>query len=161
MIRPDALPALHAALAALTDPVDGWLLFDFRGMNPIMAAVVGPETVGSRRSYVYVPHQGSPAALVHGWSRRVANSTEEQRMIHTSITADEEIRRLRRLGERTRDWRDPDEPPVTPSAAGAWMQPLSDTLRSLVEAISRFARTRAARHAGTGRDAALRGGEVR
>ena len=65
MIQPDAQSALHAALAALAEPVDGWLLFDFRGINPIMAAVVGPEIVGSRRSYVYVPSRGSPTALVH------------------------------------------------------------------------------------------------
>ncbi len=65
MIHPDAQSALHAALAALAEPVDGWLLFDFRGINPIMAAVVGPEIVGSRRSYVYVPSRGSPTALVH------------------------------------------------------------------------------------------------
>jgi Xaa-Pro dipeptidase len=65
MIHPDAQSALHAALAAVAEPVDGWLLFDFRGINPIMAAVVGPEIVGSRRSYVYVPSLGSPTALVH------------------------------------------------------------------------------------------------
>ena len=66
MIRPDALPAIHAAIAASADPVDGWLLFDFRGINPIMAAVVGPEIVGSRRAYVYIPRDGAPTALVHG-----------------------------------------------------------------------------------------------
>jgi Xaa-Pro dipeptidase len=65
MLHPDALPALQAALAAVADPVDGWLLFDFRGINPIMAAVVGPEIVGSRRAYVYVPRAGTPVALVH------------------------------------------------------------------------------------------------
>ena len=66
MLHPEALPALHAALAALADRVDGWLLFDFRGINPIMAAVVGREVVGSRRVYVYVPCEGAPVALVHG-----------------------------------------------------------------------------------------------
>jgi Xaa-Pro aminopeptidase len=66
MLEPDALPALHAALTALADPVDGWLLFDFRGINPIMAAVVGGEIVGSRRAYVYIPRSGTPVALVHG-----------------------------------------------------------------------------------------------
>ena len=65
MLRPDALPALQAALAALDEPVDGWLLFDFRGINPIMAAVMGDEIVGSRRAYVYLPHGGNPVALVH------------------------------------------------------------------------------------------------
>ncbi|MGH7579897.1 MAG: M24 family metallopeptidase [Gemmatimonadales bacterium] len=65
MLHPDALPRLHAAIAALADPVDGWLLFDFRGINPIMAAVVGPEVVGSRRAYLYIPRGGPPVALVH------------------------------------------------------------------------------------------------
>ncbi|HEU4565443.1 MAG TPA: M24 family metallopeptidase [Gemmatimonadaceae bacterium] len=65
MLRPDVLPALHAVLDRLDPPVDGWLLFDFRGINPIMAAVVGPEVVGSRRAYVYVPRGGAPTAVVH------------------------------------------------------------------------------------------------
>jgi Xaa-Pro aminopeptidase len=66
MLQPDAVPALHAALATLAEPVDGWLLFDFRGINPILAAVVGDEVVGSRRAYVYLPRNGTPVALVHG-----------------------------------------------------------------------------------------------
>lgn len=65
MLHPDALPRLHEALAALVQPVDGWLLFDFRGLNPIMAAVVGDEIVGSRRAYVYLSRGGDPVALVH------------------------------------------------------------------------------------------------
>lgn len=65
MLHPDALPALHTAITALADPVDGWLVFDFRGLNPIMAAVVGSEVVGSRRAYLYIPRSGDPVALVH------------------------------------------------------------------------------------------------
>src|SRR5918994_1998551 len=65
MLQPDALPGIHSALAALSEPVDGWLLFDFRGINPIMGAVVGREIVGSRRAYVYLPRDGTPVALVH------------------------------------------------------------------------------------------------
>ena len=65
MLHPDALPRLHEAIGALAEPVDGWLLFDFRGINPIMAAVFGREVVGSRRAYVYVPRGGPPVALVH------------------------------------------------------------------------------------------------
>ncbi|MEO8295651.1 MAG: M24 family metallopeptidase [Gemmatimonadota bacterium] len=65
MLQPTALPALHSAMAKLAEPVDGWLLFDFRGINPIMAAVMGPEIVGSRRQYIFVPPRGTPVALVH------------------------------------------------------------------------------------------------
>jgi len=65
MLQPDALPRLHAALDAASEKVDGWLLFDFRGINPIMAAVVGDEIVGSRRAYVFIPRGRDPVALVH------------------------------------------------------------------------------------------------
>jgi Xaa-Pro dipeptidase len=65
MLTPDHLPALHEAISAAADRMDGWLLFDFRGINPIMAAVVGPEIVGSRRAYVHIPGKGMPTALVH------------------------------------------------------------------------------------------------
>ncbi|HEU4828189.1 MAG TPA: M24 family metallopeptidase [Gemmatimonadales bacterium] len=65
MLSPDTLPALHAALDADSARPDGWLLFDFRGINPIMAAVVGPEVVGSRRAYVWIPREGTPTGLVH------------------------------------------------------------------------------------------------
>ena len=65
MLLPSALPKLHAALDAATEKADGWLLFDFRGINPIMAAVVGDEIVGSRRAYVFIPRGHDPVALVH------------------------------------------------------------------------------------------------
>lgn len=89
MLHPSALPPLHAALDAIGERVDGWLLFDFRGINPIMAAVVGDEVVGSRRAYVFVPRGGDPVALVHavdaelwrgwpgGWRRIVWVRREE------------------------------------------------------------------------------------
>ncbi len=65
MLQPEALPRLHTALDAASEKVDGWLLFDFRGINPIMAAVVGDEIVGSRRAYVFIPRGRDPVALVH------------------------------------------------------------------------------------------------
>ncbi|HEX7051359.1 MAG TPA: M24 family metallopeptidase [Longimicrobiales bacterium] len=65
MIRTDALGRLEHAITAAPEELDGWLLFDFRGINPIMAAVVGPEVVGTRRAYVYFPRAGRPTALVH------------------------------------------------------------------------------------------------
>jgi Xaa-Pro aminopeptidase len=65
MLYPDTLPTLRAIFDDLAEPVDGWLLFDFRGINPIMAAVVGTEIVGTRRAFVYIPRTGAPTALVH------------------------------------------------------------------------------------------------
>ena len=63
MLTPADLPRLQALLADAG--VDGWLLFDFRGRNPIAAAVLGDQIVGSRRVYVLVPPKGPPTALVH------------------------------------------------------------------------------------------------
>ena len=63
MITPTDLARLQPLVAEAG--VDGWLLFDFRGRNPIAAAVLGPEIVGSRRVYVLIPPTGLPIALVH------------------------------------------------------------------------------------------------
>ena len=61
------LPAIRAALAA--DGLDGWLLYDFRGLNPIAADVTGVLRQGghlaTRRWYYLIPAQGEPRALVH------------------------------------------------------------------------------------------------
>jgi Xaa-Pro aminopeptidase len=87
MIVPDDLSRLQPLVAQAG--VDGWLLFDFRGRNPIAAAVLGPEIVGSRRVYVLVPPAGMPVALVHAvdaelwrawpaeWPKRVWVTREE------------------------------------------------------------------------------------
>ena len=47
--------------------LDGWLLFDFRGMNPIAARIAGlpPEGVFSRRWAYWIPAYGQPQWLVH------------------------------------------------------------------------------------------------
>jgi len=57
------LPEVRNALAELG--VDGWLLFDFRGLNPVTGRVLGPLGMGSRRLFVLLPRAGEPVALVH------------------------------------------------------------------------------------------------
>src|ERR1700756_5388178 len=46
---------------------DGWLLYDFRGLNVLARRVVDlpAERMLSRRWFYYVPAQGEPAKLVH------------------------------------------------------------------------------------------------
>ena len=59
--------AVQAALQQ--DRIDGWLLYDFRGINPIAADVTGVLRQGghlaTRRWYYLVPANGEPRALVH------------------------------------------------------------------------------------------------
>ncbi len=57
------LPALRAALTEAG--VDGWLLFDFQGMNPVLGQVLGIGGMGSRRLFVLLPREGEPVAVAH------------------------------------------------------------------------------------------------
>ncbi|HET9710136.1 MAG TPA: M24 family metallopeptidase [Gemmatimonadales bacterium] len=54
---------LRAALGAMG--ADGWLLFDFRGVNPIAARVLDVHGMGTRRYFVLLPRTGTPVAVAH------------------------------------------------------------------------------------------------
>ncbi len=59
---------LSAVQAALTQfGFDGWLLYDFRGLNVLARRVLGlsPELMLSRRWFYFVPARGEPRKLVH------------------------------------------------------------------------------------------------
>jgi len=45
--------------------IAGWLLYDFRGQNPIAASVAGLESTGTRRWFLWIPAGGEPQWLVH------------------------------------------------------------------------------------------------
>ena len=45
--------------------VDGWLLFDFRGLNPVMERVLGRSGMSTRRLFVLLPRNGEPVAVAH------------------------------------------------------------------------------------------------
>jgi Xaa-Pro dipeptidase len=44
---------------------DGWLLYNFRDLNPIARSVVGLSQGGSRRWFCWIPAQGQPSWLIH------------------------------------------------------------------------------------------------
>lgn len=46
--------------------IDGWLLYDFGGMNKVALDVIAfPDHFFSRRWYYFIPQKGTPLALVH------------------------------------------------------------------------------------------------
>lgn len=45
--------------------VDGWLLFDFHGLNPIAAGLLRFEGLTTRRAFAWIPAAGTPVALSH------------------------------------------------------------------------------------------------
>lgn len=45
--------------------LDGWLLYDFRGTNPVALHVAGLASSGSRRWFLWLPAAGEPQWLIH------------------------------------------------------------------------------------------------
>ncbi len=54
---------LREALAEIG--ADGWLLFDFHGLNPVANRVLGVTGMNTRRLFVLVPAEGDPVAVVN------------------------------------------------------------------------------------------------
>jgi Xaa-Pro aminopeptidase len=64
------IPAMQRALDE--EGIDGWLLYDFHGSNPIAARVsglAGSGKMATRRWYYLVPAHGEPRGLVHAIER--------------------------------------------------------------------------------------------
>lgn len=84
MLTPTTLPLIQQALAEAG--VDGWLLYDFRGCNPIARSMLQLEGMQSRRVFAWVPREGTPVAISHAieqaawvhwpgeWTREVYSS---------------------------------------------------------------------------------------
>jgi Xaa-Pro aminopeptidase len=59
---------LAAIQKALTEQqIDGWLLYDFRGSNPIARSVIGfdESQIGTRRWLYLIPREGQPVGILH------------------------------------------------------------------------------------------------
>jgi Xaa-Pro dipeptidase len=91
--------AVQAALKA--DGVDGWLLYDFRGINPLAADVTAVSRqaghLATRRWYYLIPAAGEPRGLVHaieknslahlpGKTQRYAGRTELEAGLRTLLS---------------------------------------------------------------------------
>src|SRR5665213_2933262 len=84
MLSPSELGGIRRAIADAG--VDGWLLYDFHGINPIAAGVVGISGMVTRRYFCYIPREGNPVAITHAieqgpwdrwpsdWPKRVYSS---------------------------------------------------------------------------------------
>jgi Xaa-Pro dipeptidase len=63
MLTPESLPNIQQALADAG--VDGWLLYDFRGLNPIAGGLMRLDGMTTRRAFAFVPTRGTPVAITH------------------------------------------------------------------------------------------------
>lgn len=57
----------RAALAAGLDRLgaDGWLLFDFHGLNPVASQLLPGGALATRRVFAWIPREGPVTAIVH------------------------------------------------------------------------------------------------
>src|SRR5690242_16046177 len=84
MLTPETLPEVQRALREAD--LDGWLLFDFRGINSIATGLLRLEGMATRRVFGWVPREGTPVAITHaieqspwkhwprGWKREIYSS---------------------------------------------------------------------------------------
>ncbi len=63
MLNRESLSEIQKVLA--DSPIDGWLIFDFHGLNPVAGGVIGLEGMGTRRIFAFIPKTGSPVAISH------------------------------------------------------------------------------------------------
>ena len=101
MLTPETLPAIQRALADAK--LDGWLLFDFQGTNPIVGGMLALKGMLSRRIFVWIPREGVPHALGHAIERGpMANLAGSVDQVGVQLLA--QPRELReRHGERQAD----------------------------------------------------------
>src|SRR5438105_7572091 len=81
VLSPQSLPAIQTALRE--QQLDGWLLFDFQGLNPVARGMLGFEGLLSRRAFAMVPREGTPVAISHAieqgpWKRWPAEWPRER-----------------------------------------------------------------------------------
>ncbi|HUF31496.1 MAG TPA: M24 family metallopeptidase [Gemmatimonadaceae bacterium] len=63
MLTPETLVRVQQALGEAG--VDGWLLFDFHGINPVAAGMLGVHGMLTRRIFGFIPREGVPVAITH------------------------------------------------------------------------------------------------
>jgi Xaa-Pro aminopeptidase len=46
--------------------IDGWLIYDFKGSNPVMWHITGKRRPTTRRNFIFIPSKGEPRMLLNG-----------------------------------------------------------------------------------------------
>lgn len=87
MLNTTTLPRVQSALRDAK--LDGWLVYDFRGLNPVAASVLSIKGMVTRRIFAWIPAEGTPVAITHAiepgpwaqwpasWEKRVYSAWRE------------------------------------------------------------------------------------
>lgn len=84
MLNESSLPTVQRALVAAG--LDGWLLFDFRGINPVASSMMGLSGMVTRRVFAWIPREGAPVAITHAIEQGPWHAWPEswQRVVYSS-----------------------------------------------------------------------------
>jgi Xaa-Pro dipeptidase len=77
------IPAIQDALRA--EGLDGWLLYDFHGSNPVasrLAGLAGAPKLATRRWYYMIPATGEPTGLVHAIERHNLDALPGEKLVY-------------------------------------------------------------------------------
>src|SRR5688572_21045546 len=77
------IAAIQGALRA--EGLDGWLLYDFHGSNPIasrVADLTGRPHMTTRRWYYLIPAHGEPVGLVHAIERGTLDHLPGEKIVY-------------------------------------------------------------------------------
>jgi Xaa-Pro dipeptidase len=81
VLQAESLAPLQSALDR--EGLDGWLLYDFHGLNPVAVGMLELPGMTTRRFFVWIPRSGSPVATTHAieqgpWAEWPAQWTREK-----------------------------------------------------------------------------------
>ena len=77
------ISAIQEALRA--EGLDGWLLYDFHGSNPVanrLAGLAGAPKLATRRWYYMIPATGEPRGLVHAIERHNLDALPGEKLVY-------------------------------------------------------------------------------
>jgi len=63
VLTPESVKQVQSALSDAQ--LDGWLIFDFHGLNPVALGLLGLQGMATRRIFVLIPREGVPVAITH------------------------------------------------------------------------------------------------
>jgi Xaa-Pro dipeptidase len=81
-----ALPIAAVQQALREDGLDGWLLYDFHGSNPIatrLTDLAASTKMATRRWYYLVPAEGAPRGLVHAIERHNLDALPGEKVVYS------------------------------------------------------------------------------
>jgi Xaa-Pro dipeptidase len=81
VLQAQSLAPIQSALDR--EGLDGWLLYDFHGLNPVAVGMLELPGMTTRRFFVWIPRSGSPVAITHAieqgpWAEWPAQWTREK-----------------------------------------------------------------------------------